>query len=241
MPPVSRTRMSIPVIDAGEDDGLLFIAMQRIDGTDLAESLRNVGWLAAPYAVALMHRVACALDAAHGQGLFHRDVKPANILVPHRSPQHPFLTDFGVAARSKAGRPATDSIGTVAYLAPERFDGHEGDGAADVYALAAVLYDCLTGSPPFPSARSEAIAAHRAAQRPRVTAIRTDLPAGIDAVVARGLAVDPRERYPSATAFTRAAAQVLGVAVVDDETVDDRGQRPPPRPAVDDGRATETA
>jgi CHASE2 domain-containing sensor protein len=208
----------IPVIDAGEAEGVLFIAMALIEGTDLADSLKNVHHLDAAYAVRLIHRVACAVDAAHARDVFHRDLKPANILIPDRSPQHPFLTDFGVAKGSdEAGTPGGVE-GTIAYLAPERLEGRESGRAADVYALAAVLYECLAGTAPFPRATREEIGeAHRSADRPAVTAVRTELPAAIDTVIATAMAIDPGARHPSATAFTRAAAEALGVELTDDE------------------------
>jgi serine/threonine-protein kinase len=223
----------ITVIDVGDDDGVLFIAMQLVVGSNLSESLSNVGFLDAAYAVRLVHRIACALDAAHAEGIFHRDVKPANILIPDRSPEHPLLTDFGVArTAAESGRPAGVE-GTLAYLAPERLDGRESGRAADVYALAAVLFECLTGEVPFPrDTRREIAEAHRSAARPAVSRIRPELGTRIDAVVATGLAIDPHARYRTATAFTHAAAEALGAEVTDDER--DAGQ-----PRAERRRATE--
>lgn len=237
----------VPVIDAGEADGVLFIAMQYIEGSSLGESLRNVDVLDAPYAVRLVHRVACALDAAHAEELFHRDVKPGNILIPDRSPQHPFLTDFGVAGVAEEAATRVGVEGTMPYLAPERFDGRDSGRAADVYALAAVLYQCLTGRVPFPFATpGEVIDAHRNAHRPGVTVVRTELPSGIDAVIATGMAISPTARHPTATAFTRAAAQALEVEITDDEPTAGESFARRPRPVAgqpgaidDDGDRTE--
>jgi CHASE2 domain-containing sensor protein len=225
----------VAVVDAGEADGLLFIAMALIEGSSLAESLASAGWLDAPYAVRVIHRVACALDAAHAQSLVHRDVKPGNILIGDRSPEHPLLTDFGVAG-DLGDEPQRKRVrGTIAYLAPECFDGRASGRAADVYALAAVLYECLTGRQPFSGAtRAEVVAAHRAAARPAVTAVRDDLPAAIDAVLATAMAVDPAERHQTATAFTRAAAAALGVQISDDVSPVEPAPRPAPAPDDDE-------
>lgn len=213
----------IPVIDAGEEDGLLYIAMQLVDGSDLGESLSNVGGIEASYAVRLVHRIACALDRAHEENVVHSDVKPANILIPDRSPEHPFLTDFGVA-RAVAEEAARAGVeGSFEYLAPERLEGRCGR-ESDIYALAAMLYECLTGTVPFPRAsRDELVAAHRSAPRPRVSDLRPDLGESLDEIIAIGMAIDPDERYGSATALTRAAATALRIALVDDAEIGDPG------------------
>jgi CHASE2 domain-containing sensor protein len=218
----------VPVLDAGEDSTVLFLVMQLIDGDNLEHLLRN-GHLEAPHAVRLLHRIACALDAVHQCGMFHHDVKPANILISYRSPEHPFLSDFGIAALA-GGSPPGGGRGTPEYLAPERSAGRDSGVSADIYALAATMYQCLTGVVPFEGNGDALAAAHRNAARPRVTDVRPELPDAIDAVVATGLAVDPGRRYATATDLTLAAADALATAVVDDEHFG--GAQLPPRPGV---------
>ena len=200
----------VPVIDAGDASGVLYIAMQRIDGVSLSQLLRDSGALDGHLAVQLLYPVARALDYVYAEheGLLHRDVKPSNILVPHADPSHTYLLDFGVAldAAESAGRawPA----GSKPYLAPERWAGREGR-AADVYALAATLYECLTGEQPF-AAESDLRLAHETAPRPRVTQRRPDLPPALDATIAAGMSVEPSSRPASAVALMDACSEALG-------------------------------
>jgi serine/threonine-protein kinase len=212
----------IAVIDAGEADGVLFIAMPFIEGSDLAQSLRNVHQLEVTYVVRVIHRVGCALDAAHAIGLVHGDVKPENILIPDRSPEHPLLVDFGVARTADEIGTRAKSGGTIAYMAPERLSGLTSGRPADVYALAAVLLGCLIGERAAREARAS-FADHRRS----MPDARRGLPSAIGAVIATAMAADPGVRHPTATAFTRAAAAALGVTVTDDEPV----PQPPARPA----------
>ena len=202
----------VPVIDAGVDSGLLFIVMQYVEGFTLAHALQRLGGLEVGYAVRLLDRVAAVLDVAHSKGLVHRDVKPANILLPTLDLEHPFLSDFGVSAHAGGSAGLLSGwTGTVDYTAPEQFDGGAVDGSADVYALAAVLHHCLTGSPPFAAHDPETtVHAHRTAPRPRASRLRSDLPEGIDAVIAHGMALTPAERYPTAGALLADARAVLG-------------------------------
>jgi CHASE2 domain-containing sensor protein/predicted Ser/Thr protein kinase len=206
----------VPVLDAGDADGVLYIAMLRIDGVDLMQLLRDGDRMDAQLAVELLHPVACALDHVYAEhdGLVHRDVKPSNVLVPHADPGHTYLLDFGVAitASEAAGHPWP--AGTKPYLAPERWAGGEGR-AADVYALAATLYECMTSQKPFPSESDRELRrAHEGAPRPRITDRRPDLPEAIDAVIATGLACDPLRRHPTAVALTTACAAVLATGSV---------------------------
>lgn len=189
----------VPVFDAGDDGGLLYIALQYVDGIDLDGALRRLGPLDACYAARLMHQVGGALDAAHALGIVHRDVKPANVIISAADPEHAYLTDFGLARA--AGDPVERGMaGTADYLAPEQAGGGAVDRRADVYALAAVVYHCLTGAPPFESGdRATVLEAHRSALRPAPSRRRGDLPASLDTVVARGMAIDPNDRYASAT------------------------------------------
>jgi CHASE2 domain-containing sensor protein len=205
----------IPVYEAGEDDGLLFIAMRLVDGIDLAQLLGEVGALEPPRAVRLIAQLAGALDAAHAHGLVHRDVKPANVLLTRDEPEHAYLTDFGVAkyVRSQGGvTVAGQLVGTLDYAAPEQFGGGTVDGRTDVYALAGLLYHCLTGEPPFPRADETAkLWAHVNAAPPAPTRLRPGLSEAIDEVIARGMAKDPAARYATAAELARAAAHPLGV------------------------------
>ena len=205
----------IPVIDAGEDAGLLYLAMQFIEGINLASVLKGTGLLDPHDAAILLHQIGGALDAAHDQMLVHRDVKPANIVLRADDLGHALLTDFGLAKNVAAGGQVTQLegwAGTIDYLAPEQLEGRHVDHRADIYALAAVLYHCLTGSVPFPREETFAkIAAHLNASRPSATQLRPELPARVDLVIARGMAISPSDRHPSAGALAADAGAVLGV------------------------------
>jgi serine/threonine protein kinase len=205
----------IPVYEAGEDDGLLYIVMRLVDGIDLAQVLDRGGALEPARAARLVAQLAAALDAAHARGLVHRDVKPANVLLTLDEPEHLYLTDFGVAREIGAGAGLTNAggwVGTLDYLAPEQIRGEPADAAGDLYALAGLLYHCLTGEVPFPRGSDAAkLWAHVNAPPPAPSALRPELPGAIDDVVARGLAKDPGERYSGATDLARACAQALGV------------------------------
>src|SRR4051794_30294608 len=195
----------VPVYDAGEIDGRLYIAMRYVEGRDLASVLEDSGRLPAGRAVALIAQLAAALDAAHARGLVHRDVKPSNALV---AGDRAFLVDFGITQEPGAD-PLTGTgelLGTVDYVAPERIRGDAVDGRADVYSLGCVLFECLTGRPPFPSASAMAgIYGHLEQDPPRASDQRPDLPHGLDPVIKRALAKDPADRYPTAGALAAAA------------------------------------
>ena len=139
----------VPVYDAGDEDGLLYIAMACVEGRDLKTVLADEGRLPLRRALRIVGQIGSALDAAHARGLVHRDVKPANILVA--DDDRAYLTDFGVVKDlASNGKTRTGSfVGTIEYGAPEQIEGREVDGRADVYALACVLYECLAGTPPF--------------------------------------------------------------------------------------------
>ncbi len=206
----SKHAASIPhphiltVYDHGEDDGWHYLAMRLVED-DLAGMMERDGELELTRALNLAGQVAWALDVAHEQGLIHRDVKPENVLVTRRrsrdEPDHAYLCDFGIAKLEGANRALTRTgafIGTVSYASPEQTRGEALDGRSDQYSLACVLYEMLTGAPPFSASSAEAVLeAHRAAGRPRVSEGRPELPTGLDAVVARGMACDPDDRYPS--------------------------------------------
>jgi len=207
----------VPLFEAGEVDGLLFISMHYVDGTDLRHLLSRDGPLQPERALAIAAQVAGALDAAHGRGLVHRDVKPANILIADDTAapgtEHCYLTDFGLTKDTSSPVELTATgtfVGTIDYIAPEQIEGAKAAGHGDQYALACVLFECLTGQLPF--ARDEEISvmwAHLQDEPPSVTALRPDLPAAIDAVIARALAKDPRQRYETCTAMIAAASAAM--------------------------------
>jgi WD40 repeat protein len=207
----------IPVHEAGESGGVLFIAMRLVTGSDLQGIVRREGVLEPARALDLLSPVASALDAAHAAGLVHRDVKPANILVdsgPGR-PDHVYLSDFGLARGAASGSGITKSaqfLGTPQYSAPEQVRGEPVDGRTDQYALACVACMLLTGHVPFERDDGLAILlAHRSEEPPALTGLRPDLPAAADPVVAKALAKTPSGRYRSCRDFTEALRGVLGL------------------------------
>jgi len=207
----------IPVYAAGQDQGLLYIAMRFVAGPDLRAVVRADGPMPVRRAAAFISAMASALDAAHAVGVVHRDVKPANVLVDSQSgrPEHGYLTDFGVARLMQSVGSLTMAgqfVGTPNYAAPEQISGPSVDGRTDQYALACVAYELLTGSVPF--RRDEQLAvlyAHLQAPPPDATATRPDLPPGADEVLARGLAKAPEDRYDSCGDFADALRDVLGL------------------------------
>lgn len=228
----------IPVYEAGEDDGLLFIAMRLVEGADLAELLRLEGALDRARVVRLIAQLAGALDVAHAQGLVHRDVKPANVLLTRERPEHVYLTDFGVA-KSIAGEEgvtvAGGWAGTLDYLAPEQIRGEEVGGGVDVYALAGLLFHCLTGQVPFVrDSDASKLWAHVNAPPPSAAGLRPDLPPEIDAVIARGMAKDPAARFTTAMELARGCAAALGVELDEARTA---GPAEPPGPPGGTGEA----
>jgi serine/threonine-protein kinase len=199
----------IPIHDWGEIDGMLFIDMRLVRGHNLGALLRRSGPLPPARATAVVEQIAAALDAAHRIGLIHRDVKPENILIAEGD--FAYLADFGIAQSSTdikltaTGNP----VGSYAYMAPERFDDGPASAAVDIYALACVLYEALTGLTPFPAASiSKAIKSHLADEPPRPSA-HPGVPPAFDAVVARGMAKHPAQRYRSAGELAHAAREAL--------------------------------
>jgi hypothetical protein len=208
----------VPVYDAGEGGGSLFIAMRYVEGTDLARIFGAEGELDPARAIAILRQVAEALDEAHRNGLVHRDVKPANILVAAptatRTGERAYLTDFGLV------KPAADPgltgggmfIGTRDYVAPELLMSNDADARADQYGLACVLFQALTGSVPFPrDFHAAVITAHLAMEPPPVAALHPGLPPALDDVIGRGMAKDRERRFGDCVALIDAAAAALGV------------------------------
>ena len=195
----------VPIYEAGERDGQLFLAMRYVKGSDLKSVLEQDGRLAPERALSLLTQVADALDAAHRRGLVHRDVKPANILLDEDG--HAYLTDFGISkqlggASTEAGR----IVGTLDYLAPEQIRGVEVDARTDCYALACLLYECLEGAPPFRrETAAETLWAHMQEQPPPLRGYPE-----LDAVLRRGLAKEKEGRYASCGEFLAAASSALG-------------------------------
>jgi YVTN family beta-propeller protein len=208
----------LPVYDAGETDGVLWIAMRHVDGIDLAGLLERDGPLAPEQALALCGQVAGALDAAHTRGLVHRDVKPGNILlaVEEGAVAHAYLADFGLTKRIGGARGLTGSgqvLGTIDYVAPEQVEGGQIDGRADQYSLGCVLFECLTGTVPFRRDSELAVLwAHVHDPPPEISDHRPDLPAALDDVIGRALAKTPGDRYPSCGALVATAQAALGGA-----------------------------
>jgi serine/threonine-protein kinase len=201
----------IPIHDWGEIDGNLYIDMRLVHGQTLSDLLAK-GPLASSRAVAVVTQVAAALDAAHAAGLIHRDIKPQNIIITPAD--FAYLVDFGIAeSRGETHLTATGSrIGTLNYMAPERFRGETATSAVDVYALACVLYEALTGDSPFSGDSVESqVAAHIASLPPRPSLTNPRVPAAFDDVIARGMAKDPDDRYGTAGGLGRAAQRALQV------------------------------
>lgn len=208
----------VPIHRYGEIDGRLYLDMRLVVGQDLAATLTRDGALPASRAVAIVEQVAAALDAAHEAGLIHRDVKPSNVLLARSKPgrsEFAYLADFGIAravnASTRSALTGTgNTIGTVDYMAPERFLGKAIDHRADVYSLACVLYECLTAARPYPTEEAVALLhAHLYLPPPRPSEARSQVPSAFDDVVARGMAKDPAERYASAGDLGAAAVAAL--------------------------------
>jgi YVTN family beta-propeller protein len=204
----------VPVYEAGEADGLLYIAMRYVLGTDLKVLLRAEGALAPERALELVGQVASALDAAHERGLVHRDVKPSNVLLTGRpGKEHCYLADFGLST-SASDRSVADArhiVGTIDYVAPEQIRDVGVDGRADVYSLACLLYECLVGDVPFRRASDVAVIyAHLEEPAPKASERAPTLPAAVDAVLERGTAKVPDERWQTCAALIEAARSALG-------------------------------
>lgn len=225
----------IPVYAAGEDGGVLYIAMRYVEGTDLRTLIARHGSLDARRAAGIAAQVASALDAAHERGLVHRDVKPGNILVTSRAgAEHAYLTDFGLTKRAGSDSGLTASgewVGTLDYVAPEQVRGDPVDGRADIYSLGCVVFEALSGHVPFRRENDLAkLWAHIADPAPLITDFVPDVPPGLAAAAKRAMAKDPGERFATAGELGSAAL----AAVAGAHTAADTGQalaetRPTPR------------
>jgi serine/threonine protein kinase len=200
----------VPIHDYGEIDGQLYLEMRLIEGIDLGSLLERDGALTPPRAVAIVLQVAAALDAAHAAGVTHRDVKPQNILITRND--FAYLVDFGIAS-AKTDEKLTQmgtAVGTWKYMAPERFSSDEVTPRADVYALACVLYECLTGAPPYPAdSTGVLVTSHMMEPIPLPSTQGFGVDKAFDAVIAGGMAKNPIERYASAGDLAEAAHEAL--------------------------------
>src|SRR3954464_6633248 len=224
----------VTVYEAGDTDAGLFLAMRLVRGPNLKDMI-IARELDAGRSLRILTPIADALDAAHGQGLIHRDIKPQNILISGRD--HAYLADFGLtkAPGEKSLTKTGQFVGTLDYISPEQIRGKGASAKSDIFALAAVLYECLTGVVPYPKDSEAAVLyAHMSDEPPSVTEARPELPEALDAVIKKAMAKEPEVRHKSAVemihdaerAFdrkTRAAIQPPGPL----ESAQETGIRPP--------------
>ena len=200
----------VPIHDYGDIDGQMYLEMRLIEGADLDSVLKRFGPLTPPRAVAIIAQIASALDAAHAAGVMHRDVKPPNVLITRDD--FAYLVDFGIASATtdeKLTQLGT-AVGTWKYMAPERFSNDEVTYRADIYALACVLYECLTGAAPYRAdSASTLVTAHLMNPIPQPSTQRSGIPKAFDTVIARGMAKKPEDRYASAGDLALAAHEAL--------------------------------
>jgi serine/threonine protein kinase len=208
----------IPIYDAGDWEGVLYIAMRFVDGPNLRELAKRDEGLPAWRTLRLATQVGSALDAAHARGLIHRDVKPANILVEEgaEGEDHAYLADFGLTKHleSHSGITGTgEFVGTIDYMAPEQIEGKTVDARADLYALGCVVFECLAGVPPYRRETEVAVLwAHMRDEPPVLSEARPGLPESADRVLAKALAKDPADRYGSSREFLGELRTALGEA-----------------------------
>ncbi|KAA5829506.1 serine/threonine-protein kinase [Saccharopolyspora hirsuta] len=221
----------VPLYDFGEVDGMLYIAMRLVDGSDLASLIKD-GPISPKRTLELLAQIAEALDMLHERGLVHLDLKPANVLVTSRESahEHVYLADFGLTRRGATGhRTASgDFLGSPTYAAPEHLRGEPVDGRTDQYALACMLFACLTGRPPFQGQVQDVIQGHLAAEPPPATSLVV-LPGTIDEVLRRGMAKKADQRYSNCQDLVSAARVALGQAA-GDAPPQPRPVAPPPGP-----------
>ncbi len=221
----------IPVFEAGQADGILFIAMRYVESRDVRTLLDEQGPLPVGRAASIISQVASALDAAHNHGLVHRDVKPGNMLLDVSTggggPDHVYLSDFGLSKQALASTGITATgqfLGTLDYVAPEQIEGHPVDGRADEYALACATVEMLTGTPPFPKQERLAVMwAQLSEPPPSLSERRPGLPPAVDGVIATALAKSPASRYQRCGEFAAALRAACGLP-----TGDSGGDTQPP-------------
>jgi serine/threonine protein kinase len=231
----------VPVYDAGEANGSLFIAMRYVAGQDLRTLLDREHTLPPSRVTRIVGQVASALDEAHSRGMVHRDVKPGNMLIGtvagSGQPDHVYLSDFGLSKQSLSASNLTATgqfLGTLDYMAPEQVEGRPIDGRADQYALACSAFEMLAGQPPFKRDESVAVLwAQVSAPTPSLRALRPELPPAVDQVMARAMAKAPGDRYRSCTEFADALREACGLGSGEAE--------PPDRPAAAGWLPTEMA
>jgi serine/threonine protein kinase len=230
----------IPIHNWGIIDGRLYLDMRYVEGEDLGALLDRAGALAPADAVNIIVQVARALDAAHRSGLVHRDVKPSNVLLSRDESGgtvFAYLVDFGIA-RMASGSPSTQltragtTVGSLDYMAPERFLEQPVDGRTDVYALGCLLYECLTAERPFPvDGMAPRMTAHLSTPPPRPSQRRSGVPVVLDEVVATGMAKSPGERFATAGDLASAARRAL-VNSTPAGSAAQQPQRPSPPPGA---------
>ena len=206
----------VPIYGAGEADEVLYLAMKYVEGYDLSELLEATEQIETERLLKLLSQVASALDAAHGLGLVHRDVKPANVLIGAAGDdEHAYVCDFGLAKQASTVASLTGErafVGTIAYIAPEQIESGAVDARADVYSLACVLFESLAGRPPFERGGDlKVVFAHLNEPAPLLTAFRPDLPEAIDEVLGKALAKAPDERFSTCGELIAAASEALRV------------------------------
>jgi hypothetical protein len=204
----------IPIHAYGEIEGRLYLDMRLVEGKDLSKLLAEQGPMSPAAAVDVVSQIASALDAAHAEGLLHRDVKPSNVIIGTSG--FAYLVDFGIARAISTTTDITgtgDTVGTLAYMAPERFGSGPVDHRVDVYSLACVLFQCLTGVKPFTADNALGLMyAHLTHEPPRPTTHRPDVPSGFDRVVAQGMAKDPAQRFATVGELASAARRALAAS-----------------------------
>ncbi|WP_425524770.1 protein kinase domain-containing protein [Saccharopolyspora ipomoeae] len=224
----------VPLYDFGEVDGMLYIAMRLVEGTDLA-GLISDGPISPKRTLELLGQIAEALDMLHERGLVHLDLKPANVLVTSRESvhEHVYLADFGLTRRGATGHRTSsgDFLGSPTFAAPEHLRGEPVDGRTDQYALACVLFACLTGRPPFGGSVQEVIQGHLGAEPPTPGSLVL-LPPPIDDVLRRGMAKRADQRYATCQDLVAAARAALGPAAGEAPAPPRIAQQPVPQAAA---------
>ena len=209
----------IPIYNAGEVDGQLYISMRYVEGLDLKQLIEREGRVDPARALSFAGQLGSALDIAHSRGLVHRDVKPHNILIASgagpESTDHVYLTDFGLTKHtsSRSGLTAAGHfVGTVDYVAPEQIEGKAIDPRTDVYSLGCVLFECITGRLPFERDSEISIMyAHISDKPPAVREFRPEMPPGLDEVLSKALAKAPQDRFDTCRELVAAAREELGI------------------------------